>query len=338
MAAENCIMVILYEGRATSQSRDCRCHGKRNGSRVSQTVSVGICAFNEEARITVSLDSLAEQSIPPGFELAEILVVASGCTDGTERAVEERAESDPRIKLIRESERRGKVSALNCILAIYTGDILVIFNADARLLAGSLESILSPFLHDRTISIACGSPVPDAAQGEIRGLAAGLLWRLHNRTLETLTNLGLDSHSCDELLALRRGFVQALPPDLVNEGAYLGALAALRHQPSKFCPGARVLVETPSNLLGLLRQRRRIIFSHRQIETLVSQRSYTLRELSRRRPDLSAAILVDEVLRAPGDLFVFLFVALPLEIIASLLALLDHTRGFPYQPAWPVVE
>src|SRR5205807_10512433 len=65
--------------------------------------------------------------------LKEILVVASGCTDGTERVVEDWAGSEPRLRLIREAERSGKASALNAILARFRGDILVLVNADTRL-------------------------------------------------------------------------------------------------------------------------------------------------------------------------------------------------------------
>src|SRR3989454_9095933 len=80
------------------------------------SLSIGICAYNEALRLPALLESLASQSLPAGFVVDEILVVASGCTDGTERLVEHWAEIEPRVTLIREPERRGKASALNAIL------------------------------------------------------------------------------------------------------------------------------------------------------------------------------------------------------------------------------
>src|SRR5713226_2713452 len=128
---------------------------------MAKTVSIGICAFNEAKRISALLDSLSEQALPPDFMVTEILVVASGCTDGTDRIVEERAESEHRLILIRESERRGKSSAINEILGRYRGDILVLVNADARLVPGALSAILQEFDGDDGVELACGLPSPN---------------------------------------------------------------------------------------------------------------------------------------------------------------------------------
>src|SRR5207247_9693080 len=76
-------------------------------------VTVGVCAFNEARRIGACLQSLLLQRIPPEFELIEIVVVASGCTDATERVVREWQDRDPRILLVHEPQRRGKASGLN---------------------------------------------------------------------------------------------------------------------------------------------------------------------------------------------------------------------------------
>src|SRR2546426_10541868 len=68
------------------------------------SISIGICAYNEARRLPVLFESLAAQRLPRDFVVREILVVASGCTDGTERVVENWAHVEPRVTLIRESE------------------------------------------------------------------------------------------------------------------------------------------------------------------------------------------------------------------------------------------
>ena len=130
---------------------------------VPKTVSVGVCAYNEARRISSLLDSVLAQALPSGFAIVEVLVVASGCTDGTDRIVVERAKSDARIVLIKEPERRGKSSALNRILTRYQGDILVLVNGDARLLPGSLSGLVQEFDGDDRVQLACGLPTPDAS-------------------------------------------------------------------------------------------------------------------------------------------------------------------------------
>lgn len=300
-------------------------------------VSVGICAYNEERRIGAALDSLGAQVLPDDFVVEEILVVASGCTDGTELAVQSRADRDSRIRLLREPERRGKTAAINTILEEYQGDVLVLLNADARPFPGSLAKLLEPFRSDRAM-IACGAPVPDLRAVDLRGLLADLTWGLHNRTLETLSSLGMDNHCCDELMAFRRGFVTSLPPGTVNDGAYLAALAATRNLGVLFCPDAAVGIEIPRDIAGLLRQRRRNIFSHRQIESLLDRRSRTFRELSRDRPDLALRILAGELGWSLKRFTAFLILALPFEAVANVLVAYDRARHRPYQHTWPIVE
>ncbi len=301
-------------------------------------VTVGICAFNEGGRISRSLESLLFQSLPEGFELEEVLVVASGCTDGTERAVAAWARNDPRIVLIRETQRRGKTSALNLILRRYRGDILVILNADGYLFPGALGHLLAPFRDNPRVEIACGSPVPEVQTASPRGLVAEFLWRIHNRTLETLSNLRTDNHCCDEFMAFRRGFVETLPADLINDGAYLGVLASLHGLSVLFRPGAKVSIEIPSNFLGVVRQRRRILQGHHQIQQLLNHPVNTLEGMLTSRPEIVFRIIMGELRERPAQLFALLFLALPMEFWAHLLTFMDGLGGAPYQPAWNPVE
>lgn len=300
-------------------------------------VTVGICAFNEAERIHRLLGSLLIQLPSKPFEVAEILVVASGCTDGTERIVERWTEWEPRITLIREAERHGKSSAMNLILGRSRGDILVFVNADARLQPGALDRLLEPFRDGDGVDIACGFPVPEDSHEGLHGPVQQFLWSIHNRTLETLSKLNLENHCCDELMAMRRGFVENLPGDLINDGAYLGVVASLRGRTVRFCPGARVTIETPRSLSGLVQQRRRILLGHRQIKKILHHRANTLEGMMVTRPQVPLRILYEEFSQRPRNLAILLL-ALPLEVWSNLLALVDDLRTKEYQPAWRVVE
>src|SRR2546421_8551008 len=168
---------------------------------MAKTVSIGICAYNEAQHIPALLDSLEGQTLPTNFALTEILVVASGCTDGTDRIIKERAEVEPRITLVRESARFGKSSAINEILRRYRGDILVLVNADARLLPGALFGLLQGFDGNHGGDLACGIPSPAPSTNPILDLVESGWWSIHNRTLQTLSDLGAGNHCCDEFMA-----------------------------------------------------------------------------------------------------------------------------------------
>ena len=80
-------------------------------------VSVAVPAYNEERNIGLLIDSLRAQKTRRA-EIVEIVVVASGCTDGTADIVRERQKRrGTPVRLIVEPTRRGKVAAINTYLA-----------------------------------------------------------------------------------------------------------------------------------------------------------------------------------------------------------------------------
>src|SRR5271157_871249 len=94
------------------------------------TISVGITAYNEEKAIPRLLKSIIRQKIPSNYELIEIIIVSSACTDQTNEIIRSFQQKDPRINLIEEAEKRGKPAALNKIISSFKGDILVMSGAD----------------------------------------------------------------------------------------------------------------------------------------------------------------------------------------------------------------
>jgi len=139
-------------------------------------------------------------------------------------------------------------------------------------------------------------------------------------------------------MAFRRGFIDTIPAGVVNDGAYFGVLAARRGMTVQFVPGAKVLVAIPGNLLGLIRQRRRILRGHRQVLDLLGAPVFTLEGLAIRQPALVAKILIAEFASRPGPTLAFLLLALPIEASAHALAIFERLSRRALSPAWPMVE
>ncbi len=78
--------------------------------------SVGITAYNEETNIGHLLAALLDQHLH-SVEIAEIIIVASACTDRTVPIVREYMAVDERVRLIEQERREGKTSAINLFLA-----------------------------------------------------------------------------------------------------------------------------------------------------------------------------------------------------------------------------
>src|SRR5581483_4256735 len=77
--------------------------------------SIGIMAYNEEANIGRTLQSVLAQT-GPSIIINEVIVVASGCTDRTIPIVTEMATQEVRIRLFVQEKREGKASAINLFL------------------------------------------------------------------------------------------------------------------------------------------------------------------------------------------------------------------------------
>lgn len=90
-------------------------------------VSVGIPAFNEEKNIAVLLKEILSQ-VGSNFKLLEIIVISDGSVDKTNEIVSKFKNS--KINLISEKKRLGKPSRLNQILQIFSGDVLILHDAD----------------------------------------------------------------------------------------------------------------------------------------------------------------------------------------------------------------
>ncbi len=301
------------------------------------SVSVGVCAYNEAERVRGLLGSLLDQVVSAPFRVDEIIVVASGCTDGTGLAVRQAAGGDARVRLIEEPERRGKASALNQILGLVRSDLLVLVNADARLAPGSLAGLLRVFVDFPQTAVACGAAVPEPEPGLPHSVES-VLWSLHNRVLAVQSQHRLENHCCDEFMAIRRGFVDSLPPDLINDGAYLGVLAGLAGQSVHFCEEAPIWVRTPRSVRGLLERRRRILRGHRQVRRILHRAPNTLESLAARKPSLAARIMAREVLEHPRALPILLLAAVPLEVVAAALAASDEVLRPGTAAIWPKVD
>src|SRR5262249_28460 len=106
--------------------------------------SVGIMAYNEGANIANAISAILKHRLS-ATHVAELIVVASGCTDNTVPIVAGAARKDTRVRCIVQERREGKASAINEFLAIACSPVLVMVGADVVLKEGSLDALLSHF-------------------------------------------------------------------------------------------------------------------------------------------------------------------------------------------------
>jgi cellulose synthase/poly-beta-1,6-N-acetylglucosamine synthase-like glycosyltransferase len=136
---------------------------------IAPSVAVVVAAHNEEAVIARLVESLLAQDYPGGLE---VVVASDASTDGTDALLEQLAERDGRVRLVR-CPRGGKVAAQN--QAVRTVDAEVVAFADAGALwePDALRKLVRS-LADPKIGYVAGKVSFGEPEGTNR---EGLYWR-----------------------------------------------------------------------------------------------------------------------------------------------------------------
>jgi cellulose synthase/poly-beta-1,6-N-acetylglucosamine synthase-like glycosyltransferase len=213
---------------------------------------VGITAHNEEANIGRLLHAMLDQQLDEA-EISEIIVVASGCTDNTCDIVRGLEAQEPRIKLLVQDEREGKVSAVNLFLQHAQEDLCVLESGDTLPGEETVENLVKMF-RDPQVGMAGAHKVPVNVPDQVVGYLSHLRLTLEHSLCLEIPRLG-------EMIAFRKVFNQ-IPPDVAMDEAFVEALMIQRGLQVRYAPDAMVYNMGPETLRDFVRQRRRNYAGH----------------------------------------------------------------------------
>lgn len=297
-------------------------------------VTVGVTCYNNGDNIGHLIADLQRQVFKTGGGATEIIVVASGCTDNTVSEVRERSARDKRIRLIVEQHRNGKPSAINKILRAMAGDILVLVSGDIRLSDEYfIENILSHFSSGADV-VSC-RPLPVNGTDTTEGYIGRLIWNLHDRTLMAQITNGLQRQA-GEAFAIRREVAEEIPPNVINDDAYLVLKAQLAGAKFVYAREITVRNRTPDRIQDILLQRARIIRGHRQLRDAIGTSPSALDVLIFKRPLIVTDVLIQEIKEQITErrLRILCFLQLiALELAAHLLS-----GMWNFSHLWPTAE
>jgi len=292
---------------------------------VRQTTSfaVGICATGGSENLPSLLSLIASERFDEKFTLRRIIVVASGCAEGTIKQVRSIARRDNRILLIEERERQGKADAVNKIILNSRSYYILFVNADALPARGSFAKLLETAEKSESIGVVSGSAFLDPMrQVNTTLMVEEFMWTIHNECSRELNHMNTSNHGSDEMMVIRSSAIPALlPAGVINDGAYLGGTAKSLGYSIKFSE-AKVMIDAPERVSDLIRQRERIIFGHFQIWQLRRRIPKTVESLLLYSPGVSMGIVVKALSKRPR-LIKIVPVALFIESVSFLLAMRD---------------
>ena len=285
-------------------------------------LTIGVCAYNEERNVKELLgDILNQKGLPQNVR---VIVVASGCTDNTVGIVRETASGDPRVELIEEKTRTGKTNAINLILANCSAGVLALVGADIRLPMDSVGELIRA-ISDERVAVVGGLPVVENSEDGMVAGSATTVWRVMRDAMSELGSRGELSFVMGELYAFKTVLVERIPPEVVNDDAYIATLARNRGFKVVHAAKANFLLKVPSSIPDYVAQRRRVTFGHLLIKAQMG-RFANIEGMALDHTTILARAIIREAASHPMSMIRAMFL-LELEVAVRLLAWLDMRTG-----------
>src|SRR5712691_3488115 len=294
------------------------------------SVSVGICATTELENTLLLADQILELR-DPGMNLLEVLVATPN-----RLLANQLAERDPRLAVLLEKKREGKVSALNKIIRHASGDILVIASADIKIARNTIPQLVEGLMDNQEWG-AVDSNV-ELVNGErlLMDRVSNILWDTHNATLDELDGQDRLGQVAGDLVAVRRDLVEQIP-NVINYDAYL----ALRVQEKVFrvkrLQDAQVCFARDTAPTDYVYQRSRVLRGHLQLISRFGRMPTTFEFQVLWKPRRYLKLFVKAVARLGPSHLMPLIMACFLELLSFQVAVFSSLTKQNEKP-WRIVE
>lgn len=289
----------------------------------SLKVTVGIPAYNEKGNIGPLLRELLSQA---GSNITEIIVSDDGSTDGTSLEVlqvaREKESHTCTVRLIEAGRRAGKAAAVDKILKLAQGDVIVLVDADTQIGKSCVDKIVKPLSEDGEIGVASGNILPLNSDDESKlfSYMSRFQRELNDQLCRRLVNKNLAPKVNGAFFAFRKEIVDHIPSSVVSDDEYISCRAQKRGYKAIYVSEAKVYAKDPVNLKDYVSKRRRVLGGHFLIRSTLNYDVPTTR--------------VDLLLPELGRLLVkywkrvtYLSVMIFLECLCRPLAFSDAMRG-----------
>ena len=213
---------------------------------ITPQVTLLIPAYNEASVIAHKIENSLALDYPP--ERLEIVVVTDGSDDGTVDIVAGYGEQG--VCLYHQSQRQGKMAAINRVMPLVGGEIVVFSDANAMIEHGALRALVRNF----------ADPSVGGVAGEKRVLGGGesLYWRYESFLKRCDSALSSVMGAAGELFAIRRCLFKPPPPNALIDDFVISLRLVETGWRVVYEPEAVVMEEPSPTLAGERRRRSRI--------------------------------------------------------------------------------
>ncbi len=216
------------------------------------TVTVGICAYNEEGNIQNILKDILNQKTS-NYILKEIIIHCDNCTDRTVEKIKDL--KNKKIKIIESKTRQGKSGGLKKIIEKCSGDILVVFDADEKL--GNIKvisNIIKKFRDDKKITFVGANTRPFLPVTFFEKVVyTTFLVFDESRKLRNYKNPFCFTGGG---MAIRRRYIKSIDfsEKALNEDDFIYFTATKDKKEFSYCEEAKIFYKLPKSLPDYLKQ------------------------------------------------------------------------------------
>ncbi len=204
---------VVYPLVLLALSRSARAKTPHPG-RPPRKVTLVISAYNEDAVIELKLRNALALDYPA--DRLEILVVSDASSDRTDEIVQAISLEEPRVRLLRQEQRRGKSAGLNNAVEQASGEIIVFSDANAIYDARAIAELTACF-DDERVGYVVGAALYRDAEANRAAESEGLYWKLELFLKKLESDFGSVVGGDGAIYAARRALVRPLREDDISD-------------------------------------------------------------------------------------------------------------------------
>ena len=197
------------------------------------SVSVLVCAHDEEARIDARLQNLLALDYPR--HRLEILLGSDGSRDATVA----RARRHPGVTVVDFPQRRGKPAVLNDLARIAHGEVLVLGDVRQRYEPDTVRALVAPLAAADVGAVSGELFLTEREEGGAVGRGVGVYWRYEKFIRSQESRLDSTVGATGAVYAVRRELFEPLPADAILDDVLLPMRIVRRGYRVLFEPAAR---------------------------------------------------------------------------------------------------
>jgi cellulose synthase/poly-beta-1,6-N-acetylglucosamine synthase-like glycosyltransferase len=176
-------------------------------------ISVLIAAYNEEAAIERKIRQTLALEYPA--EKLEILVLSDCSTDRTDEIV--KAFPDPRVRLVRMPERRGKTHAQNEGIRHAKGEVIIFSDATAIYHSKALEYLACNYQESSVGAVSGRYQYFDPEGHSPTGLGSIAFWNYENLIKKLQSRIKTITGCCGCIYSVRKAAYTELADDVISD-------------------------------------------------------------------------------------------------------------------------